>query len=100
PSHCESQSFPSRRSSDLLVAGGEVAVRRHVGLLVRELRRAKSEEGTPPPFAPRYSLFPPSGIAHRRQPGVLPEQGKLPDMVAVRSEEHTSELQSPDHPVC
>src|SRR5947208_4403676 len=65
--HPDLHSFPTRRSSDLIIAAG-------TGSLAR--------------YNPDGSLDPAFGT------------GGVEAAVGVRSEEHTSELQSPDHLVC
>src|SRR6476660_9978972 len=50
---------------------------------------------------PRSTLFPYTTLFRsRRRPGGVPGVPARPHRAAPRSEEHTSELQSPDHLVC
>src|SRR5258708_31701741 len=55
---------------------------------------------------PRSTLFPYTTLfrsqrfRHRDLGASSPGQEALPELVRMRSEEHTSELQSPDHLVC
>src|SRR5947208_11546755 len=72
--HQELHSFPTRRSSDLLL---HEALRERVGR-ADQLRRRARRAG--------------ARVLHRER-GLLGGRGP-------RSEEHTSELQSPDHLVC
>src|SRR5207244_10861246 len=80
-------SFPTRRSSDLRVVPGLGQRPAHPLLARRELGKPQVVE-----VAARVV-----GLAHaaRRPPHRADAQ-----TLAARSEEHTSELQSPDHLVC
>src|SRR5947208_8008859 len=79
-------SFPTRRSSDL-VDGEPDPAHRDIGrCLVAEV--VVDDRHVRPPFPPLV----PDPLAHR--PPAPPRPGRC------RSEEHTSELQSPDHLVC
>src|SRR5207244_11874038 len=71
--HRDLHSFPTRRSSDLRRLSAHLAVVR------QRARRAHSRA----PAAPRQTI-----------------RLDRPPQSAYRSEEHTSELQSPDHLVC
>src|SRR5438552_11276848 len=75
--HRDLHSFPTRRSSDLEAHGG--------GAYVRLARGQGCKDGRGLP-----------GAADRVPAGHAPD----PPELGQRSEEHTSELQSPDHLVC
>src|SRR5207244_5211114 len=87
--------FPTRRSSDLVVGAGDAGDSRTISLdqntaAVATVNRlvCTAAADTCPDSVARLSRT--SGSSLSRRP--RPQQG--------RSEEHTSELQSPDHLVC
>src|SRR5207244_12631226 len=95
-SHLYRHSFPTRRSSDLVKDEGDRS-HRPVGAATAETNNAPPDRlrsgtplapATPPPLTSFRNCFVPS---LRRFLGSI----RL-----SRSEEHTSELQSPDHLVC
>src|SRR5207244_12719099 len=94
--HPDLHSFPTRRSSDLR--------RRGYGWRAKPRSRAtgSSRKGTLPAFG-----SPIEGLGARNEETLvlllLAGGQRFPSSIAaphVRSEEHTSELQSPDHLVC
>src|SRR5690606_39780447 len=91
------RSFPTRRSSDLLAAVGHhrfgLELRDEIGI-VRDLRQIAFRLRKH--LAPRARLF--RGIVHRL--AEIPVAGGVPDDGRLRSEEHTSELQSRENLVC
>src|SRR5207244_11567723 len=91
-------SFPTRRSSDLLCLLADVV---EVSL-ERKFRRMDADHRQ---ALVAVFLSPGTNVGKRPQPvdaGKGPEvdQNDFPPKVSRRSEEHTSELQSPDHLVC
>src|SRR5207244_7661293 len=91
-------SFPTRRSSDLFVAIFETycischnQTRKTAGLSLDTLNTSNVSENTV--LWERILLR----LRARRDP---PYGTHRPDEALFRSEEHTSELQSPDHLVC
>src|SRR5207244_13319440 len=83
-------SFPTRRSSDLPSAAATSAVR----------AASLSRRGSRPAIRPSRSPVCPTGrSAGRSAPGRGSRRRRHP-CTRSRSEEHTSELQSPDHLVC
>src|SRR5207244_11684644 len=92
--HPDAHTVPTRRSSDLLDGRGEQEVGDHSGDAIALLPEEASK-----PATLRFNLT--DGPV--RRPLRLDEDEVRPLGVLVadeRSEEHTSELQSPDHLVC
>src|SRR5205807_8679610 len=93
--HPDLHSFPTRRSSDLgsaiLVIDDEAAARDLV-------QRALVKEG----YQVQTASSGPEGLALARQlkPAAITLDVMMPGMDGWRSEEHTSELQSPCNLVC
>src|SRR5207244_7901328 len=91
--------FPTRRSSDLHVAAAGQRLRR------AQLSRTQRLEAEPLPgeFLDHGSARPGVILAHAPHRRLMPAPFALEvgwTERAGRSEEHTSELQSPDHLVC
>src|SRR5438876_5015788 len=93
PPHTYSTLFPTRRSSDLYFFQRRPVFRgsRSLGRPVAGERRSAA------PFLPRASSG--GGRSPSSQPREL-KRCKSPNHEVGRSEEHTSELQSPVHLVC
>src|SRR5207244_13218652 len=92
-------SFPTRRSSDLVYLTGVSCYRDHLAISSRidgldqlTLRTYAGEETRIPFEEASYSAF------FIGNPEFAPDAYRLG--YSSRSEEHTSELQSPDHLVC
>src|SRR5207244_9507571 len=100
PPSSELHSFPTRRSSDLTTQSSRAAVRtsrtrtRPAAASVRYV-----DVRVPSPRAPHalLALRPLVFIDYSLAEGVI---GLVKNSGRLRSEEHTSELQSPDHLVC
>src|SRR5205823_15118874 len=90
--HRDLHSFPTRRSSDLEQLAEQVAEIGGDGQVARFVETALLQAGpTAPDFAPAHAA-----AHHERDAGVA----VIGPAVAVRSEEHTSELQSLAYLVC
>src|SRR5207244_13493441 len=97
PTHLHPHSFPTRRSSDLAPARPRIANR------ARYVRRRPTKSAQRPtacePSAIPISIavkMPPTTVSERPWEARTSPRRTAPN----RSEEHTSELQSPDHLVC
>src|SRR5207244_13340005 len=89
-------SFPTRRSSDLLRASLQVVGQdKRIENLDTPLAVTTADITTGREIVFRRGLLWPAVLASMALPGVYP-----PQCIGPRSEEHTSELQSPDHLVC
>src|SRR5438552_13905628 len=82
--HSDLHSFPTRRSSDLLISSARPQV--------------SSTKVLQPPIRRSVWYRPVSTITPTLAPAIIEKRGINP--ASRRSEEHTSELQSPDHLVC
>src|SRR5207244_5188504 len=90
-------SLPTRRSSDLLRS----IARRVLQLTAEERELAREIETITRRLAPQLLAQP--GVGPHAAAQLLlswSHQGRIDSEAAFRSEEHTSELQSPDHLVC
>src|SRR5207244_12943929 len=91
--------FPTRRSSDLLVTAGVAAAGTACGLAIARYMYgvAAADAGTGTAIANRAAEM--GDRASQVVRTTIPSLQKFLDKHG-RSEEHTSELQSPDHRVC
>src|SRR5947208_4834962 len=94
--HLDLHSFPTRRSSDLC---GDRGADHKTEERPKVLRRRKTREVEARDVALKGFVEPRVAVVHLQGAQDV-AAGQIRDLAHVRSEEHTSELQSPDHLVC
>src|SRR5205807_4244390 len=98
-SHCHLHSFPTRRSSDLFIA-----ISSHPARIPGTLPPLSCRSGSRPicesSICGSLLSMPASGLLHNRSPLKIEARRRRHAQLNLRSEEHTSELQSPCNLVC